>query len=504
MAVAGSLLEFIQRADTHKIHFADLRLSRLSTNGTPETVPFYAATEYFVPPPGTIIEYDAYLVGLPSYQRGLQEIFSGQSLPSFGPAIFRNDKGTLDQLFSTSYTKDQPITLKIGGDQADIRYAHFGTVLVGVMGAQILRDGEIEVPLFDDQKKFQTLVPTDTFKAVDYTVNFPTGNEGKSKPIIYGEVHNFSPVLTNTATREYTVAGHGLQAIGTVYDNAVNINNNATLNLDAGTFTLSARPAGVVTCDVLGQKTVAGTYTDRLGGVIEDILLRYGKQPAASIDQAVLRQFKSDMDFQVQIAIDTPQTILATIDQLISGLLVFYGPSRSGGFQIAKFPEPAAPAKFGIHFLDDVEVKDPFEIRISNPRPKFQLGYDKNYTIQEDDSVGGTVTPARQEWLKNEFRFVTSENTAIKDLFNFSEPDDILETALVRKEDAQTAADYRKTIFGRVRRLISAPFGVQPTILELGDSVEFTRPRYNVSGFFTITGITEDYTLNRVELDLFQ
>ena len=515
MAIAGSFYEWIQRPDTHKIYLADLNLVRQApVTGTPETLPFSYGTEYFVPPPGTVTEYDGLLGGIPRYSRRIQEVFSGQSFPSFGPAILYNDRGTLDVPFRDYLTKDQVITFRLGGPPDELRYGDFGTVLTGIMGPQILRDAEVEIPVFDDQRRLRRKIPTATFTATDFGVNFPSGSEGRSIPTVYGEVHNFQPVETNTSTLEWTVAGHPCSVVGTVYDNDINITSNATINLNNAkgqtSFTLSSRPAGLVTCDVRGRSTQAGTYTDRLGGIIEALLRQEAGFNANKIDNGTMSTFKSDMDFPVGIAVTEPKEILDVIDELIAGLLVFYGMSREGTFQINKFKDPSpGPAKLELSFAEDIEIRDPFELHFSDQRWRVQLGYDNNETVQNDSSVAGSVTEQRRAWSFQPFRTVVASDQSIKDMHNYAEEEEIIITRLIRRSDAQTAANERLAILGtadpkKQRHVISAPFGVQPTVIDLGDIVNLQRDRYSISGFYRVIGIEENYLKSEVNLELWR
>lgn len=515
MAIAGSFYEWVQRPDTHKIYLADLDLVRQApVTGTPETRKVYFATEYFVPPPGSVTEYDGLLGGIPRYSRRIQELVSGQSFPSFGPVVFHNDRGTLDIPFRDYLTKDQTITVRLGGPPDELRYANFGTVLTGIMGPQILRDAEIEIPIFDDQRRLRRKIPTAVFAAADFGVNFPSGSEGRSIPTIYGEVHNFQPVQTNTSTLEWTVAGHSSSAIGTVYDNDVDITANATRNLNNAkghtSFTLNSRPAGLVTCDVRGRSTHAGTYTDRLGGVIEALLRQEAGFIADKIDNSTMRTFKSDMDLPVGIAVTEPKEILNVIDELIAGLLVFYGMSREGTFQINKFKDPSpGPAKLGLSFAEDVEIRDPFELHLSDQRWRVQLGYDNNETVQNDSSVAGSVTEQRRAWSFQPFRTVVASDQSIKDMHNYAEEEEIIVTRLIKRNDAQTAANERLAILGtadpkKQRHVISAPFGVQPTVIDLGDIVNLQRDRYQISGFYRVIGIEEDFVKSKINLEIWR
>ena len=510
MAIAGSFYEWVQRPATHKIYLVDFNMVRKAPiTGTPETVPFTYATEYFTPPPGTVTEYDSVLRGIPSYSRRIQETFSGQSFPSYGPMLLSNDRGTLDVPFINNLTKDQTITLRLGGPPDEIKYSTFGTVLTGIMGPQVLRDAEVEVPVFDDQRRLRRKTPTTVLSASTYGVNFPSGSEGKLAPLLYGEIHNFQPIQVNTATLQYVIAGHPCNQVGTVYDNGINVTSNATINLNDAqgftSFTLGARPAGLVTCDVRGRSTQAGTYTDRLGGVIEALLRQEAQLSNNKISAAPLATFKSDMNVPVGIAVTEPTEILGVIDELIAGLIVFYGMSREGTFQISKFKDPSSgPAKLGLTFAGDVEVGEPFEVQFSEPRWRVQLGYDVNETIQDDNSVAGSITEPRRSWLSQPFRSVVASDSTVKDLHNYAEEEDLIVTRLLRQADATTAASDRLTLLKAQRKLASAPFGVQPMMVDLNDIVDFSRSRYQLSGYWRVVGLKEEYIRNRIELELWQ
>ena len=503
MAIAGSFQEFIQRPDSHKIYIADMRLMHRSGNGTPETYDMHFSTESYFPPPGSVIDYTEALLGIPSYERSTQEIFSGQSFPSFGPVILANNSGTLDSTFTGSYTKDQRFVMRLGGPSDEISYGNFGTVLVGIMGMQQnISDKQIEIPIYDDQRRLNIKIPTTVYSRSEYGATFPDGSEGVPKAVIYGEVHNFKPTLIDASTLKYGVAGHAIQAVGTVYDNGANITANATIDLTNATFTLSARPSGIVTCDVKGRKTQAGTYTDRVIGLVESLLIQEGGYSASEIDQATMRTMKSVRNYKAGIAITQQKTIMEVIDELIAGLLVFYGHNRSGSFDMRQFMAPSGTSV--LTFQDDVEVQETFSLNISEPKYHVEIGYDNNETVMQENALAGTVPMAAVGWFTQPYRTATLEDTTVRGFYPYSEAQPPVVTRLLTKADAGSIALEYLNLVKTERRIIKAPFGVQPLQVDLGDVVTFTRPRYGICGQWRVMGIREDYVQNTVELEIFQ
>ena len=502
MAVAGSFSEFIQKPDSHKIYLADMRIVRKSSNGTPETYPFYVSTEPYFPPPGSIRDYFEVLHGIPSYERNVQEIFSGRSFPSFGEIVLVNDAGTLDGVFAKGWTKDQRVQFRLGGPPDELRYTDFGTVMTGIMGMQRnMTDMEIRIPVFDDQRRLEITVPTTVFTSANSGGSVPSASENILRPIIYGEVLNFKPTLIDLGSRIYGVAGHAVTSIGTVYDNGIVVSTSDT-DLANARFTLTAEPAGVVTCDVRGRATQAGTYTDRVGGVLEAFLLQETSYATSDIDQSLLRTLKQRRDMRIGVAITQSTTALEVIDRMIAGLLVFYGHNRSGALDFRVMQRPTGPET--LTFRDDIELLEGFTWDFSEPKSKVQVAFNNNETVLTEDQAAAAVSTMRKNWMAKPYRTVVPTNGTVSAFYPYAVSEELIQTRLILPADAQTIANERLTLLGEERKIVKAPFGVQPMQVNMGDIVAFSRSRYNLSGFWSVIGITEDYVNNSVNLVLFQ
>ncbi len=479
-----------------------MRILRKSANGTPETYPFFVGTEPYFPPPGTIGDYLEVLYGIPSYERNVQEVFSGRSFPSYGEIVLFNDAGTLDHIFSRGWTKDQRVTFRLGGPPDELRYAHFGTVMTGIMGMQHdMSDTEVHIPVFDDQARMGISVPTSVFTSANSGGSLPTESENVTRPIIYGEVLNFKPTLIDVGSRMYGVAGHALTSIGTVYDNGIVV-STSNIDLPNARFTLTSEPAGVVTCDVRGRTTQAGTYTDRVGGVLEAFLMQEVGYRASEIDQARLSTLKQRRNMRIGIAVTEKTTAMEVVDHIIAGLLVFYGHNRSGALDFHVMQRPSGTPT--MIFRDDVEVLEGFSWDFSEPKSKVQIAYNNNETVISEDQAAAAVPLRRKRWLAQPYRTVVPTNGTVSAFYPYAVDEELIQTRLILPADATTVANERLTLLGEERKIITAPFAVQPLQLNMGDVVAFSRPRYNLSGLWSVIGIKEDYVTNTVNLTLFQ
>lgn len=97
------------------------------------------------------------------------------------------------------------------------------------------------------------------------------------KPVCFGQCHNVRPVQVDEAGRVWAVHDGPVEAISAVRVNGAAV--SATKDLTTGTITLSSKPSGTLTADVVG----AGGATAK--GIILEILSRLGN---TEIDSASL------------------------------------------------------------------------------------------------------------------------------------------------------------------------------------------------------------------------
>lgn len=122
--------------------------------------------------------------------------------------------------------------------------------------------------------------------------NAATQNQYKNnlKPLCFGEVHNVTPMLSDSSLLEYMVNLEAVELIIEVRDNGVPVAFTTTAitgpAIPAGSFRLLKAPAGTITCSVQGIKRTVNiaaattdlTYTNSGSNTISTILKHFGQQ----------------------------------------------------------------------------------------------------------------------------------------------------------------------------------------------------------------------------------
>lgn len=155
-----------------------------------------------------------------------------------------NSNGERDAWLNDSYVWDnRPLVAYIG----DARWpkSDFRVIFSGVVAS-----------LGSASRTALNLVMTDKFQrlnaaSTDMRLGGTTSNKDVLLPILLGECHNVTPLLTNPATLEYQVHNGSIRGIIEVRDNGVPV--AFTPDLANGKFRLDASPAGTITASIQGS-----------------------------------------------------------------------------------------------------------------------------------------------------------------------------------------------------------------------------------------------------------
>lgn len=111
------------------------------------------------------------------------------------------------------------------------------------------------------------------------------------KPLTFGRVFNVRPVLIDAALHKYQVHDGPLTDITDVRENGASIMGSVTKQLAAGTFTLTASPAGDITCDAYSHESnnvylqQDGSYVIQVSNTAQGIVRVLAGRSSLSIDQ---------------------------------------------------------------------------------------------------------------------------------------------------------------------------------------------------------------------------
>ncbi|MDP3794057.1 MAG: hypothetical protein Q8R07_04900, partial [Candidatus Uhrbacteria bacterium] len=343
-------------------------------------------------------------------------------------------------------------------------------------------------------------------------------------PVAYGVCSNVSGILKDPVNLVYKVAGHGINAITGVYDQAVLLSTSQySLDLGNGEFTLNQSPVGVISCDVKG-KQIFGDITYKRGDFIYDLLITYGGITSLDFDQASLSQFNTDAGEESGFYITSPMSILDAISQLLQpvmGELVF---SRLGVASIGVLKLATDDASTSLTLTadeimprsgqesDSGGVSDVLEIRQAEPLYwKVILNYYQNHTIQDENAIGSAfpVDPttaygrAYRAFLKTEWRTTEIRNegaTTGKNLYPTAGELGPMDSFFYYRNDAEHWARKWLDMFGQGRRIVSVTCKALPLRTTINATFQLNYRWFNGDRLRAIK-YAESWGENSIELE---
>lgn len=441
------------------------------------------------------------LSGVPAITRkieGLAEpVESGPPLRtrasvSFGELELANHQRSLDAVFGAYglSVDGQSITLDLVGRKPDLAYADRATILRGILRDGTLESDAVRFPVLDLLGRLQQRKTAHAVLTTTEFPNLPSGVAGTYKPIAYGEIRNMEPILVDPGVRKYLLAGHPIDGGLVVRDNGVDITANATLTntSSAATFTLSVTPTGKVTCDFRGRLLQqSSAYSNQAPFILEDVLLREGGLSTSDFHTARWNAFKVYAPWGIGLLIREPTEIPTVIEQALSGLPVYYAITPDGRVDIAVLQLPVGASS--LILADDTVIREPVRGRYGHPYYRFLVQYDRIWAVHSDGELAASVPLATKARYKTEYRQVESVDATIQARWPLAE-EVSLSTLLLSSADAATVGALWLSLFGVRRRHITIVLDAAPLLVSLGATVEFSSPRYSLSGKWLVGGMT--------------
>lgn len=504
LSMSGSVILGITKNDFFTIrkkkliYLVTLTL-RYASGSTVATENIYLANHAFntyadETPPNT--EFIAVLrdSDIPSFKQELSEALYGISIPSFGRLIINNADGQFDdKLPPNRVWEGGSIVVKLTGDRSEIPLIQATTIFTGKLGKLTYSDNTISVEVFSRAIELQKKnVPDAKFTGPN--------DEEVVAPVAYGYVNNISPFLKDPVELTYKVAGHAVTAISSVYDNGVALTSGSqwTNDLANGEFTLNQNPSGQITCDVQG-KSILGGFSANRADFIYDLITTYGGLTIDDVDGASLTAAKLSMAGDSGYYINSDSPILSVVEDLLQPVLGFLYFSRLGKAIIGKFEIPDTGTIVSLE-LDSAEIfpqgnatSDSGAIsdvlvasQVDRLFSKIIMGYDHNFTIQMEDSLGHAPPVdettesgrARRAWLKKESLRIEETNTGPttgRNLYTTAEEmKEPIETWFINQSDARSAARYWLEVYGVQRYLVAVQCTAAPLQTSLHNIIVLT------------------------------
>ncbi len=321
-------------------------------------------------------------------------------------------------------------------------------------------------------------------------------------PLVFGEVCNITPLLTNPETLEYQVHNGAIERIIEVRDNGVPI-TTFTANLTTGKFVLTAAPAGVITCSVQGSKQE--TYVNTVSSVIQRLAMSYGKTATRliSIDMSlpILGRFDLDNTQAVGTYLSGRENVITVMQELAASIGAQIVINRSGKLSLLQISFPPSGVATAITAVDMVQSSLHIVRRLP-VKSSVKLGYCKNWTVQSNLQTG--IPESSKDMLSTEFLTVTESNTAVAANYKLDAEPIQINTLLLSKEEATAEAARQLAIYS-VPRTIYGFEGFSSCLdLILGQAVTLTHSRFGLSVGKTgiVTKLQPDWINFRVQVEV--
>jgi hypothetical protein len=309
--------------------------------------------------------------------------------------------------------------------------------------------------------------PVSEALVVDATPNV-TNTIGQNLPLTYGRPFQIEPICIDSTDKIYqwsqgtsdnsvapVVYDSGVSGVGHTVDYA-----NSKITLTGGA------PAGKITIEANGVDGT--TYLTTVADIVENLVTAQGdstrRLSAADIDTASFAQINTDVPYEIATYIQEKQNLLDELDWLLLPLGCFWYFDHGVMF-LGRIEDPSSGTPVG-----EINSSMTTEINVSplnTRRWRTRLGYKRNWSVQEEGSLGAAVSLSDKQNLSTEYQLATYTDSSVKTTALNAIDAEPLNTALMIKADAEMEAQRQQTILGSQcysveLSVVGAPLSILP------------------------------------------
>lgn len=402
-------------------------------------------------PPNT--PYDPFVVGSFSYERSLNEVFTGRSVSKTSDIelVYQPQSEAL----LTKGVYGQAIRIYMG----DKRWpkADFRQIIAGICDNVTPEQSTIRIKFRD---------AADALKKPLLTERYATGPAaGQLKPLTLGRCFNIKPLLIDEAAHVYQFSIGQSSAVTAVrFNGALVAPAHYTVNLLNSTVTFSTHPMGDVTMDVDGQQS-GDAWLQTATQFIQHIASIGG----VSVDVSGLP------DYQLGLYITAETDAADIIDDICASVGGYWFYSRFGQFTVRAFNGLAAAT---VDITRDQTVANTMRPRrVIAPLKSITMQYKRNWTVQSNVAASVyELTPALADELSKEGK----TKPCTQALPNFPQAESISpKTLIVNEADATTEGNRRLAIAVKPRFIYELQAFSAPFSWPIGATATLERPGIN-------------------------
>jgi hypothetical protein len=313
----------------------------------------------------------------------------------------------------------------------------------------------------------------------------------------FGQVLNVTPPLIDAANLVFQAHHRAVQSFDAVYDRgaaltpALDYADYATLILvvvspgtyatckTLGLFRLGSTPSGLITADVHGD--ASGTYIDTTGAVAKRIIKDFGGLTDSELNLASWADFETGLPGTIGWWHGTdPIDVSEALNQIFGHCAGWWGAAGDGTIEVGRLAPTADLYTLALDESDeiDLEILEPLNGTFP-PRFRQRVGYQKNWTPQQDTDLAGAVTAARRAFLAEELRLVKSEDVAVQTSYSLAVDPDPLPSLFYNSSDASTLSVSLLALYKAARQTVRVTLNLKGLGARLSSTVLLTHPRLN-------------------------
>jgi hypothetical protein len=450
------------------------------------------------------VSYTPIIIGGVSITESLS--LDGAAGLSFGDLEISNTNGELDSwLDNTKYIwANKPIVIYLGDPfwaTTNLTQLHtdFQKIFDGVIENIDSRDrAKLNLKVRDKLERLNTPITENKLGTYGVWGASAQTNQDSILPLIFGEVHNVTPMLINPAALEYQFNDGAAELLIEIRDNGIPIYNSllptgATVDYATGKFTLAKPLVGACTISVQGVKNsvnlttgalIVGTYSNNIANLIALIATQYGNAASklngiTELDLINLAAFAANTQ-SVGIPVLDRANVLLVCQELSHSIGAQVFMSRIGKLQLLQLGVPISTSVApSVTITNDNFLHHTLQIsNMTEVVAATKLGYCKNYTVQP--GLLSSIPAAHKELYNTEWLTKTITDTSVKALYTLDAEPIQKDTVLLVGSEADAEAT-RLNNFYKIPRFVYTFTGTSSLLsLQLGQQVTLVHNRFNL------------------------
>lgn len=433
------------------------------------------------------------------FTRSIMQGDIGQFTTGTGSIVISNADANYDFLPASYAIDGRAITVKIG--DRNVSYDQWFPLARVTAKTWRITTSSIEVPLVDYSYKLEVPMQPNTYGgtgAADGTADIA----GKRKSLVLGYCPNIPLLQVVPGLLIYQAHDGSLQSVDAVYDKASALTYSGTdvasyaalaaLAVSAsqystckalGLIKLGSIPAGTVTADVHGEN--GSGYIEKTADIVQWAVLHRTTLVAGDLFASSFTALNASQPAPIGYFIgpDDNITVAAFVANVMSGVGGWGGHRLDGSFEVRRFEAPSGTPVQSFTRADmvgqDIQ-REPLPDAYDPPRSRWRVPYARNWTVQTTDIAAG-VSAARRGFLAEQDRLAQTVSATILLDHPFAQDRDPVTGYFQNQSDAAAEAARLPALFKTTRAIYRFPAPRRALRLDLGDVIQVTHPRFDLS-----------------------